>query len=278
MKNRNLIISLIIFLTIMVVLLASFLIVVLKNDGKMSLFDYNDKVSDELVINETYDNNFDEIAISANKGDIIVRESQDDKIKVKVYSKKDKASVMINENILKINVNQQKCVGICFSYKMAKIEVYLPSNYREKITIANNYGDVKIGNFKEATLNISEDSGDIEIDSAYSVTAKLDAGDIEISRVNYVDIKNSYGDIEIDYVLNYMNVENNCGDVEIDNINIDKFSMIKSDLGDVKLGNTNDVFIDAKTGLGNVHINNNNRMSDVILKIKNDCGDIKVNN
>lgn len=41
---------------------------------------------------------------------------------------------------------------------------------------------------------------------------------------------------------------------------------------------TNDIYIDAKTDLGDVDVNHNNRMSGITLKIKNNCGDIEVDN
>ena len=55
-------------------------------------------------------------------------------------------------------------------------------------------------------------------------------------------------------------------------------SKIDVDLGDVKIKETNDIYIEAKTDLGDTKINNNNRTSNVTLKIKVDCGNIKVEN
>lgn len=46
----------------------------------------------------------------------------------------------------------------------------------------------------------------------------------------------------------------------------------------MKIGETNDIYIDAKTDLGEVKVNRNNRYSEITLEIENDCGDIKVEN
>ena len=49
-------------------------------------------------------------------------------------------------------------------------------------------------------------------------------------------------------------------------------------MGDISVGKTNDILIDAKTSLGEVNIRNNNYKSDITLSIDNSCGDITVKN
>ena len=46
--------------------------------------------------------------------------------------------------------------------------------------------------------------------------------------------------------------------------------------GDINIGQTYVILIDDKTDLGDVKIYQNNRHAEITLKIKNDCGDIKV--
>ena len=59
---------------------------------------------------------------------------------------------------------------------------------------------------------------------------------------------------------------------------INKDSSIKNNLGSIKIGSTNEIYIEAKTDLGDVKVNNNYKKSDITLNLKNNCGDIKVNN
>jgi len=49
-------------------------------------------------------------------------------------------------------------------------------------------------------------------------------------------------------------------------------------MGDVSIGRTNDILIDAKTSLGEVDVRNNDYKSEITLKIDNSCGDITVKN
>ena len=85
-------------------------------------------------------------------------------------------------------------------------------------------------------------------------------------------------DTKIEVVLNKCEIINDCGDIKIQNLYIQEFSNINSSLGDIKIGNTNEIYVDAKTDLGDLKINTNNRYSETILKIKNSCGDIKIEN
>ena len=66
--------------------------------------------------------------------------------------------------------------------------------------------------------------------------------------------------------------------MKIKNIELKENSKIKNDLGDVKIGNTNDIYIDANVDLGEYKINKNNRYAESTLKIDVNCGDIKVEN
>ena len=47
-------------------------------------------------------------------------------------------------------------------------------------------------------------------------------------------------------------------------------------INDVAVDNINDIYVDAKTDMGDVKIKNNNRKSDITLTIDDDMGDIRV--
>lgn len=218
-------------------------------------------VSNNLVFSKEYDTEFDEINIDSEAANIEFKENSDSKIKVVIYGDEERTKVDTENKELSIKTTQKKCSFLCFNIKIAKIEIYLPKNYSKNINITNNFGDIKISNFSIVNLDVKANAGDVIVGEVNSIVAKLDLGDIKINKVNeYLDIKNS------------------CGDVKIDSINLEKNSKIKSNLGDIKIGSTNEIYIEAKTNLGDTKINNNNRKSDVVLKINNDCGDIKVNN
>lgn len=297
MKNKSLIISLIILLVISCISLIIFMILMMNNKINFFNFHFHTKVSDELVVDKIYNNDYSKIDIDSKASNIYIMKSNDDKIKVLVYSDKNNTNINDNNNQLKINLEDEKCHGFCFNTTIGKIEIYLPDSFNGRLDIVNNYGDISIDEYLKANIKIDEDCGNVKIDGANSIdisssfgnidikTAdkiriKTSAGDVDIGDVKDVSIESDFGDINIKSVSSYINIDQDCGDVVIDKVNIDSNSSINSDLGDVKIGSTNDIYIDAKTDLGNVKINKNNYkdINTIILKIENDCGDISVNN
>ena len=261
MKNKGLIITLIVFLSLIAISLLVFMISVINGSFNIKSFSNSYKVSNSIIYNETYNQDFEDIVVNTNSSDINIYNSDSNEIKVLIYGKENKADVSNNNNTLNISYKEKSCIGFCFNNTISKIEIYIPSTYSNIISINNDYGDINIDKFSNATINIEEDCGDVKVKEANNIT-----------------IENDYGDIKINKVNNYLNIKEDCGDVKIDNLNINKNSKIYNDYGDIKIDNTNDIYIKAKTDLGDTKINKNNRKADTILDIKNDCGDIIVNN
>lgn len=294
-KNNKLVIFLIILLSILVLVLTGFMISMLNGNFKFTNFHFSHKVSNELVLDEVYDNEFSKINIKTSASDIYVKESNDDKVRVIIYGDKDTTTVESTNNELTIVVKEKNCVGFCFNMTIDQIEIYLPSSNEGILNIKNDYGNVEIGEFLNMDIildedcgdvtvlggknvNITNDYGDIILNQASVADIKESAGDVEVGTVSDITVENDYGDITIDKVINYLNVSDDCGDIEINDIILNKDSYIKNNFGDIEVGSTNEVYINASTDLGNVKINKNYSKSDVTLKIENDCGDIKVNN
>ena len=298
MKNKTIKIVLIIFLSLLVIALGSFLTIVLTNKnyklGYLNLF--SPKSSNQLVFNKQYDVVFNSINIKSKSSNINIKKSNDSKIRVNIYGEKDKVKVNNNDNHLDITTDEKSCVGFCFNTKLAKVEIFLPENYSGSIDIKNNYGDVNIDKFENLILNANLDSGDIKADSLLSGKIKNsygdikilghskkldiedDCGDLEIETVDQLKAINNYGNIKAKKVNKYLDIIDDCGDIKLDTINLNKNSKIHNNYGDIKIGTTNKIYINANTSFGNTKINNNYRKSDITLDIDNDCGDIIINN
>ena len=295
MKNKKWLITLIILLSVLMIALSVFFIGLLKNDFKFKGFKIGLQSSNELILDKTYEEKFNDIVIDATTSEIVIKKSDTENIKTVIYGEKDYTDVTTSNDTLTVQIKERSCIGFCFNQKSAKVEIYLPEEYEGKIDIKNDYGGVSIDEFLKANIDVEEDCGDvkilggnivkvdnnygnIEVDEANVLTINEDCGDVIISKTNDATVKNNYGDIKIKSVDNYLHLENDCGDIELNNIHLNKDSYIKDDYGDIKIGNTNELFIDAKTDLGKVKIKNNYHKSDITLKIENDCGDIEVNN
>lgn len=296
MKNKTLIIVMIVILSLLVLTLTTFMVVILTNKSKFINFRFGyNKISDNIIIDESYDIDFDKVNIVADASDIEVNISDDDKFKVLIYSDKADTKVETDDNNLSISVVEKSCFGFCFHRKLSKIEVYVPKNYANLINIENKYGDIDVAKFSNADIKIEEncgdvkvlggkkvtidnDYGDITLDYAKEAQIKESAGDVKIGEIDEVIVTNNLGDINIEQVNHYLDIKDDCGDIKVDSVTLSKDSRINNNLGDIKIKNVSDIYIDADTDLGKVKLNNQNKNSNITLTIKNDCGDIIVDN
>ena len=220
-----------------------FLILVLTN--KIDLKDFKISFgithSKKVVVDKEYENTFNKISIRTEAGDIEIKKSNNDNIRVVVYGSKKRTTVNAEET-LEIITKTKRCTGFCFNQKIDKVIVYLPEEYNNPINIKTNYGDIKIN---EVT----------------SLTANTNYGDIKIAKVN-----------------KYFKVNTNYGDIKIGEVNITKDSKANTNFGDIKVSKTNDIYIQAKTDLGDTKVKKSNRKADVILELNTNLGDVKVNN
>ncbi len=258
MKNKLVIISLIIILSIIVIGLTVFLYMNLTDRidiiGRYS----NNK---NIIFDQIYEENINNLEIISTAGNISFEQSIDEKIRIVVYGKDtNNLEVTLKENNLKVDYSEEHSF-FSFGVNMKDIIVYIPKEYSNYIKVKANYGDIKMTDLENADVDIKED-----------------CGDINLGKIKNAEIDNAYGDIKIDTVLNKCKIENDCGDIKIDSIQIHEDSSIEASLGDIKIVNTGEIYIDAKTDLGDININTNNRYSEITLKIKNSCGDIKVEN
>lgn len=262
MKNNGLIITAIILLSIVVFLLVMFLVMCLT--GRISfrgiMFGIGSKSTNVIYDNQFKLEDIKNIEIREDAGDIIIKEASEDYIKVVLYGDdSNDAKVDLNNGKLDID-NTHKRTRI-FGGRKNEIIIYMPSSYSNEIKVKNDYGNCKITDLENATVDID-----------------CDAGNVEIGKIKNATIKCDYGNIETKEILNKCEIKANCGNIKIDRISIQENSSIKADLGNVDINNTNDIYIEADVDLGKTNINNNNRNSNITLKIDCDCGNITINN
>ena len=278
MKNKGLIIFLIILLAVVAILLTGFMIYLLSGNHHFGNINFGgSSVSSELVFDKTYEEVFDNISINSDAGEIYIKNSNTDEVIVNIYGDTKRLTVKDNKE-LNITYVAKKCVGFCFNVEKSKIVIYLPKDYDGKISIENRYGNAIIDSFLNADMDIRHNFGDIEIDGLKDGEIVNDCGDIEIGTINKANVHNKFGNIEIKSVLYSLDIEADCGDIDIDKISLEEDSKISNNMGNIDLGKTNDIKIDAHTSLGEIRVKNNNSHADVLLEIDNSCGDITVNN
>lgn len=263
MKNKGIIITLIILLAFIIIGLIIFLILSLT--GKLHLFGrfngFGTKSTD-IIIDEKYKfEGIENIEVLSKAGDVTFKESTDNQIRIVVYGQ-DSSNCKISVNDGKIKIDYSKYYKYSwfgfFNYTN-DIIVYIPNTYSNEINITNNYGECNLADLENATITIKSNCGEIKLGKARNVNLNCD-----------------YGNIEIDTILNKCIIESNCGDIKINNLQIQGNSSIESDLGNIKIKEINDIYVDVDVDLGDVNVNKNNRHSNIILKIESDCGNVKV--
>ena len=120
-------------------------------------------------------------------------------------------------------------------------------------------GNITVGNIENAKISVS--SGNIKVEKTENITAKAKSGGISI--------KNIDGFCDLDCKSGY---------IKIEKCDLNENSSISTKSGGVKIKETNDIYIDAKTNSGDIKVENNNRLSEIELKIETTSGGIEVNN
>ena len=210
--------------------------------------------------------------ISYIKGD-----ENSDKILVRIYANEDKiVSADKEDNTLNVSV-KGSCKGFCFGFSNDRVEITLPENYDGDFVNRSDTGDIRSDSFTHASFNLNTNAGDIDITVAKSITINTDAGDIDIQSAEDISIDSNAGDITIGECFNKLHIKTNAGDIKINELQLSQNADIETDAGDVSINNAGNAYVDAHAKFGDVNIQNNNRMSDIELKIETNAGDIKVN-
>lgn len=264
MRNKGLIIFLIILLIIIIMALVGFLVLCLNGTIDLRNFNINfgSRKSENLIYKKDFDiETINFIDVKHDAGDVIFENSEENNIKVEIYGENSEDfEVELNENELKIDYTKNNKGGFFnFGKVTGDIKVFVPETFKGNIKIENDAGQVKTKNLGEASLDVDCDAGNVEIGKIKNIKAKCDAGNIGINNV-----------------LNKCDIKVDCGNVDIKKVELKENSTIKSNMGNINIDETNDIFIDADVDLGKNNIENNNRKSNITLKIDCDLGNVNV--
>ncbi len=291
MKNRGMTIFMIVLLSILAIVLVVGMVFMMRGNSRFG----RTIVSDNLVLDETYKNVYSVVKVKTDASNIEVKRTNDSTARVVVYGDEKRTSVDSTGETLSVTSSSRKCFGFCFNMEIDRVIVYLPKSFSGTIDLENKYGDVNVESFEEASVQIKEDCGDIMMDAIHKAEVENSYGDIKIGRAEVVRVKEDCGDVKIDYVRDgtirnslgdieigkvdgRVEIVEDCGNVKVDEMILNSNSSIENSFGDIRIGSTNEIYIDASVSLGDVNVRNNYRNSEVTLRIKNNCGDIEVKN
>ena len=171
MKNRKLVITSIILLVIVIFFLIGFLIANITGKTNIKGGVLNSaKHSETIAFDKTYNvENIRDITINQEIGDIIIKQSESNDIKVVVYGDdNEKFNVNENDNNLEIDYTSKKqfyftFFGFSFNNTKNDIIIYLPASYDGNIKLNSDYGECNIADLENANLNLKCNYGDVKL-------------------------------------------------------------------------------------------------------------------
>lgn len=297
MKNRGVKISLIIVLSIIAIILINFMVYVIINkdkDFKVSFIKFGDNT--EKIFEKEYDSErFESVNINVSSSNVKIEKTDTDKIKITAYGDKDeKIEESINENELSISKENTKIfIFTMFYWCKEEIIVEIPNDCDKEFKIHTSSGDIIAPNLESNNIQfetssgkiecnninngiLQSSSGDISIGNGNEITLKTSSGDITAGNFNSLTAEASSGEISVNSIKDYCQLKTSSGNIKIDTLNITENSSINAKSGNVNISNINDIYVETETGSGDEDIQNNNRMSEIVLKITTTSGNIRV--
>ena len=276
--NKGLVIFTIILLFLTIVLLVGVLFVSINGGRVFEGFSIELGKDCEKVVDETFEiEDFDDVDINIDAANVEVVESEDNKVKVEIYAKnKEDYNVSIEDRKLVVKEITRNKIRFSLGEKNKRVIVSLPKGYANKMDIKTDAGNVKVVSFEESNVDIKTDAGNVNVEKINNIKVNTDAGNVNIDDTKNAEIKTDAGNVKINKVTESIIINVNAGNVNIDEVELKADSSIETDFGNIKIEKTNDLNIEAKTDVGKVNIENNNRKADVTLKITSDCGNINV--
>lgn len=235
------------------------------NENELSITKENTKIfiftmlywcREEIII-QVPNNCDEEFNIKTSSGDIIVPDLEGDNIELKTASGKIQCGNINNGNI-----------------ETSSGDILIGNG--NEVTLKASSGNIKAGDFNKLSAEAS--SGDIEIGTiSEDAKVKTASGKITLNGANKLKAEAISGDIKINSIENNCEISSTSGNIIVDRANINENSFIKTNSGNVVINNKNDIYVETETTSGDVDVQNNNRMSEIVLDITTTSGNIKVN-
>jgi len=207
------------------------------------------------------------IIIKSTSGDVNFILVDSEEITVKYYGKVNCLICNTNQKLTASKTSDtiefkttSRTYGIQF-FSDLKMDVYLPKNYENNLTISTVSSDVSIEKLTLVNLDMTTVSGDIQANELILTEAKFTtvSGDIELTDIevtNKTYLNTTSGEISLDSILSNIQFRTISGDIESNNHNGNIIGSTVS--GDVDLHEVNNSFnVDITTVSGDVDVDVN---------------------
>lgn len=245
--------------------IALMIVAVIMNDGKIPLFanHYEEKHYVKLA------DNIKSINIDTVNVDVVVESSNSNNIEVSYFDSNisqykitdNDGTLVIKEqddNILKLNFN--------FITKKKDLIIKVPKKLIPELELSNTVGNVKLSDLNLKNVKITSNVGNIKLEKLNITNLSIEntAGNTVISSINSEDGE--------------FNINSESGNIYITTLNNFNIANIKNAFGDVSLNDSSSTKFNIDSSTGNTHINdlNNNSIESISCKIS--TGNINAKN
>ena len=227
----------------------------------MSLNNWNfANLDNSKYVNNTYEleEDFINFDIDTDTADIELIESTENKIEI--FDKQEALyTVKVEENTLKVTLNNTINHINFFNFKTPKISIYLSNVNYELLDIKEDTGDIRIPtDFSFKNVNIDLNTGDTYLNCKVtdSISIKTDTGYTSLNGIE----------------TNSINISSSTGDITLKEISVKNIKII-IDTGRVKLTSVLSENIDVKLSTGDLIIENVGCLTSFVSKAS--TGDMK---
>lgn len=207
----------------------------------------DDNLLKDTVKKEIDDLEFSIINIDINTCNVSVDVGED----FKIETNDEKLVTNLDSTVLNIESDNKNV----FNKNKCKLDIVIPEEIINTLSIKNKYGDIKINNLVLKEININNNVGDIDVNK---------------SKFGTVSINNSVGDIDVDADINEaLNITSSIGDITLMiNDNMDNYkSNITKKIGSILVNGIN-YSKDVSVGTGEKNINISSTIGGVSLNFK----------
>lgn len=151
-----------------------------------------------VEMNSCVDTNFDNVDIKADKANLTIIPTEDDKpsVNVKDQDGKTKATMEVVDNTLKVRVKREDGIMKFFFIHLSMglstiyVTIQLPQKLYEQITVMNKSGKIEMESQQSKQMRIETDNGKIVMKSllARTLKTKSDNGRILLNDSNFTDV------------------------------------------------------------------------------------------
>ncbi len=187
----------------------------------------------------------DTIDTSTTSADIVIKATENREFEVHFHGtartdNPDSLPRLVTErkgSVLYIYTERKKNISLGYFENRLVLELYIPENYRHRLTVHSVHGVIELNDQIFSILTISSTSGDVDLDQIQTGSFKMKTTSGDLSAAGLLSEKSELstvsGNIKMLSIKGYLAVKTTSGDITLDYAEFSGSADIESTSGDV---------------------------------------------